>query len=273
MTKRTHIGAGRLNPPVDEHMNDEWRRLYEASAGSANWLEVHRWDYDERVAAAVAEDIREKLLLHPRDRVLEVGCASGRMLSLVLYRGQSGYGLDMCEALTRRKADFVEDRDRVHLGVAEAARLPVRSNSFDKVFCHSVFQCFPSANYAERAMGEMLRVCKAGGVVVLGDVLGEMEKQRGLLLGLQIPERIADMLLRPLAPIWRVRHGLRKSYDGVVRRVYPRSFFRRSIGCPHCEMQFLSQQIPGRRFSRMRYDVRIRKCSADEVSAGMHGKT
>jgi len=45
----------------------------------------------------------------------------------------------------------------------------------------------------------------------------------------------------------------------MLRRVYKRSFFRRALAYENCEVEFLSQQIPGRGFTHTRYDVRIRK--------------
>ena len=242
-----------------------WREFYEQTASDPDWLLVHRWrgsDYGERVAAAVVEDVRHKLALAPGDRVLEVGCASGVFLSLVLPPDQCGLGFDHCEALVRRSSDFGIDRRRIRLGVSEAARLPVESDSFDKVFCYSVFQCFPSRAYALQAVGEFLRVCKAGGTVLIGDVFGVMEKQRRRLCSVGLPSLLVDCLLWPLMPTWHAAQWVRWPTDGMRRRAYARNFFRRALSRSDCEVEFLSQRISGRRVSGSRYDVRIHKRSA-----------
>jgi len=241
---------------------DSWRRLYEMTASSSDWQVVHRWGYGAHIAAAVAEDVRRKLILGPEDRVLEVGCASGFFLSMLLHDHQGGFGVDHSEVLVGRSADFCPDRVRLKLGVAEAARLPFASNSFDKVFCYSVFQCFPDRTYARQTIGEFLRVCRSGGIILLGDIFGVMEKQRQRLCRIGIPESLADLLLRPAVPIWHAKQRLRAPSapdDQLRRRVYPRSFFRRVLAEREYHTEFLPQQIDGRLVSKSRYDVRIFK--------------
>ncbi len=237
----------------------QWRRLYEATADHDDWLVVHRWDYDDTTARATADDIRAKLELKVEDKVLEVGCASGKKLSMVLRDEQHGFGFDLCEALVRRKEDLAHDPHRLHLGVAEAARLPVQSKTYDKVFCYSVSQCFPSEAYAADVVREMLRVCKPGGIVLWGDVLGEMEKLRKRLVATRVPVPLVDGLLWLLGPIGQLRHQMRHEADGMIRRLFKRTFFRRAVEGINCEVEFLEQYVDGRRFAATRYDVRFRK--------------
>ncbi len=238
---------------------EQWRQLYEATADHDDWLVVHRWDYDDTMARATAGDIRAKLELKPEDHVLEVGCASGKKLSMVLHGGQHGFGFDLCEALVRRKEDLAPDPHRLHLGVAEAARLPVQDEAYDKVFCYSVSQCFPSEAYAADVVREMLRVCKPGGIVLWGDVLGEMEKLRKRLVAIHVPVPLIDGLLWSLGPIGRLRHQMRREADGMIRRLFKRAFFRKAVEGMNCEVEFLEQYVDGRRFAATRYDVRFRK--------------
>jgi len=238
---------------------EKWRRLYEATADDDNWLVVHRWDYDETMARATSEDIRAKIELAPGDRVLEVGCASGKKLSMVMPDHQVGFGFDLCEALVRRKGDLAHQPQRLRLGVAEASRIPVRSGSFDKVFCYSVSQCFPSEAYAADVVREMLRVCKPGGIVLWGDVLGELEKLRKKLVAAHVPAAVADGLLWVLRPIGHMRHHLRHEDDGMMRRLFRRSFFKEVARALPCEVEFMKQHVDGRRFAATRYDVRFRK--------------
>jgi len=245
---------------------DDWRKLYDATAKSDDWLVVHRWDYDEGMAVATAEEIRGKLELQPTDRILEVGCASGKKLSMVIHPQQTGYGFDLCESLVARKADFVAQPERLQLGVAEAARLPVASNAFDKVFCYSVAQCFPSAAYARDVVREMVRVCRPGGIVLMGDILGEMERHRRFLTALKLPVPLADAILWVARPVWALRNSFRTETDGMRRRVFRRSFFRSAVAGIDCVMDFLPQIVSGRRFVKSRYDVWIRKGGADAAN-------
>ncbi len=251
-----------LEPRATKDHLDTWRRLYELTASSSDWQVVHRWGYGETVAAAVAEDVRRKLMLAPEDRVLEVGCASGVFLSMVLDVGQDGVGFDLCEALVHRSGDLGVDRARLRLGVAEAARLPLASNSFDRVFCFSIFQCFPSPAYAQQAIAEFLRVCKPGGLILVGDIFGFMEKHKQWLSRYGFSRSLANTLLWPLTPIWHAAQLARLPTDKLRRRVYRRKFFRRALAGQDCSVEFLLQHIPGRLVSKSRYDVRIHKSAS-----------
>ena len=254
----------------DRRQVDAWRRLYESNASASSWLSIHRWPYDESVVDAVAADLRHKLELTPTDRVAEIGCGTGAMLSRLLYPGQPGVGFDLCEAMVRRVGDFVDDPSCLRLGVAEADRQPLRSASFDKVFAYSVFQCFPSRAYAQRVLAEAVRLCVPGGIVLIGDIFGAVEKQRQYLLRRFVPRWIVESLLWPAAPIWHLNYVLRRPSDGVRRRPYSRGFFHRALACKNCKIEFLWQEIPRRAVSALRYDVRIWK-TGPARSSGVRG--
>lgn len=237
-----------------------WRNVYGEAAKASDWVTAHRWHEVDRPREA-AEDVRAKLRSRPGDFVLEVGCGSGAVLALVLEDGQCGVGLDQCEALIHRAADFGVDRARLHLGVADASRLPVCTETVDRVFSYSVFQCFPSEDYARRVLDEMLRVCKPGGVIMIGDLHGDMEKQARFLEGLGLSRAMADGLLSPFAPFWRLKQRLRGGGDGLFRRAYSRKFFHRALQDRSCAVEFLRQEVAGRPYERLRYDLRITKRS------------
>ena len=61
-----------------------WRASYGDTARSACWLAAHQWNYGPDVALATARDVRQKLLLRPDDRVLEIGAGSGLMAADML---------------------------------------------------------------------------------------------------------------------------------------------------------------------------------------------
>ena len=236
----------------------EWRKLYEKTATASDWQSVHRW-YPGDHPALAAIDIREKLRLGTHDRVLEVGCASGQLMSLVLEETQIGIGLDHCEPLVRRSRDFSVDTTRIRLAVAEASKLPISSASFDRVFSYSVFQCFPSAHHAATVLAEMIRTCRPGGIVFIGDVFGVMEKQRRVLRRIGLPEFVVRGLLLPLSPLWHIRHRSNNAGDGLLRRSYDRRFFANIAKSHGCRAEFLLQRVPGRVHSKARFDVRIYK--------------
>ncbi len=237
-----------------------WRNVYGEASQAADWPAAHRWSESD-CPREVAKEVRRKLLLRPDDLVLEVGCGSGAKLSLILGDEHRGVGLDQCEALIRRAQDFGVDRSRLRLGVADASRIPIRAEAVDRVLSYSVFQCFPSNDYTRRVLNEMMRICRPGGVIVIGDVHGVMEKQARFLARLGISREIADALLRPLTPLWRMRQHFRERGDGLYRRSFSRRFFRDALRKHHCEIEFLCQETHGRPYSKLRYDIRITKRS------------
>ncbi len=245
----------------------EWRNVYGRASSAGDWAAAHRWAESDK-PRETADDIRAKLMLSPNDLVLEVGCGSGAMLSHVLRDGQPGVGLDQCEALIRRAADFGVDLTRIRLGVSDASRLPVASESFDRVLCYSVFQCFPSERYTKRVLAEMVRVCRPGGVIVIGDLHGVMEKQIQFLERSGLTRRRADTLLRPFAFFWKLRQRIGKKGDGLRRRAFSHSFFRRVLRPLHCDVEFLRQETLGRPYLKLRYDLRIRKHATSQARHG-----
>lgn len=235
-----------------------WRRRYESTATADSWLTTHHWRYGEEVAAATAADVRDKLTLTADDRVVEIGVGTGAFLISVLHPSQKGIGFDFCHALVKRGRAVDLTRRRVSFGVAEAVRLPVADHTFDRVLCYSVTQYFPNEAYARSAMLEMLRVCRPGGVALIGDVCGILERPQRWMRWCGLPERLIEASLTLMSPLRRLRFS-GKLNDGLDYRRYRRSFFRRVFKGQRCEVEILDQHIEGRTVSGSRFDVRLIK--------------
>jgi len=258
-----------------------WREIYDEAAAQPDWWRAHRWGYGEEVARATVEDIRRKLAAEPHHRILEVGCGCGMVLNMLLQDGQRGVGIDLSEDLIRRASDFGVDRTRLDLIVGEAARLPLCDGMFDRVLCYSVFQCFPDHAYARRCLRELIRVCKPGGTILVGDVFGSVDGLRAVSASngygrgfFRAAMRLPGMgpVRLALAPI---RWGLAQlrgrsrvqceTEEDVERLFYTRRFFRR-IGARYgCRVEILSQHIAGREsLARLRFDVRMTRSGAQQ---------
>jgi ubiquinone/menaquinone biosynthesis C-methylase UbiE len=203
--------------------------------------------------------------------VLEVGSGTGAFLMAVLHQGQSGWGLDLCESLVKAGPRLGVDQKRIRVGVAEGFRLPIASNSFDKVLCYSVTQHFPNHDYAKQCIAELVRVCKDGGVVLMGDICGILEGRRRALIRRGLPPLLADSILLPLIPIRYLRWLPLKRQCSHWLRSYRRSFFIRVLKKLPCSFEILDQDIPGRNESAGRFDVRIRKKSSACLAACLAG--
>ncbi len=247
-----------LRPPAADIAAD-WRRNFEHSAAAPNWLGAHKWNVDLRTMKAVADGVRDKLQLAETDRVLEVGCGTGALLSMILHPGQEGFGFDLCEALVRRGVNAEIDRDRIHCGTADAARLPLPSESFDKIICYAVFQCLSDEGTAMRVVRELVRVCKAGGIIFIGDVSGMLEKHRRVLSKIGMRDQSIETLLAAASPFWRLRRRWR--HEIPPHLFVRRGMFRKAIEGLPCDLRFHTLGV--RPDSRCRFDVCIHKDKAE----------
>ncbi len=125
------------------------------------------------------------------EKVLDVGCGRGLMMVGAARRLTSGtaVGVDIWRqedqaankpeaALENARIEGVLDRLSVETGDARA--LPFPDASFDVVLSHWVIHNMPEAEDRARALDEMLRVLRPGGVLVLADIANKKEYQTHL---------------------------------------------------------------------------------------------
>lgn len=118
-----------------------------------------------RTRAFIPEDIRslgEYAL--PRETILDMGCANGRLFEVFQGKEIDFLGIDASEKLieiARKKypqAKFL---------IANALSLPLPDNHFDKVYSISVIHNIPSKEFQLQYLKEALRVLKPGGLLIL----------------------------------------------------------------------------------------------------------
>jgi len=125
--------------------------------------------YDRRWAAYVEASVRETLRRLPSGaagRMLDVACGTGTLLQAVIAARAGGTraGVDISPemlAVARRRLP-----EGVALAVASADALPFADGSFDTVVSTNAFHFFRAP---EAALGEMRRVLRPGGALVVTD--------------------------------------------------------------------------------------------------------
>jgi ubiquinone/menaquinone biosynthesis C-methylase UbiE len=162
---------------AEETWKDVWERKGVAAAGRAHYglAELISADGFDSALGKTSEMswthldniIRSSLRIVPGQRILEVGCGAGAVLSLLADSGAELSGADYSAPhidIARRALPAAD------LRVAEACALPFQDGVFDGVFSHGVFLYFPDLAYAAATLTEMLRVALPAARLLILDV-------------------------------------------------------------------------------------------------------
>jgi ubiquinone/menaquinone biosynthesis C-methylase UbiE len=242
-----------------------WRKYWESSSESESEIEADGYTEQGKPLTrgqieSIQSDIRDKLELKPADRLLEVGCGVGLQLKFLSGRTGNLVGTDYALGMLKQASCTLPG---ALFFVSEAAFLPVRKTSFDKVFCYSIFHYFPDYSYAERAISRMIEACRKGGIVLIGDVQ-DLDRKNEYLKYLGEYTRNLTPWQRLRLTIHRAKNRLlgRREKCDVDETFFKRDFFKDYIGKAHpgCSVEILDQ-VNVRRITaqrRLRYDVLIR---------------
>ncbi len=115
-------------------------------------------------------------------RVLEIGCATGRLTEHVFDRGYEIAGVDLSQRMLKQAR---QRRPEIVYAAADAGALPFREKCFDMVYSASLVNLLPDPAAFAR---QILRVCKPGGrITVLFPVEGFTDEDFCLCLaGLEV---------------------------------------------------------------------------------------
>ncbi len=98
------------------------------------------------------------------ERVLDSGCANGRLIEVLRDKKVDYFGVDISERLIEIAR---EKYPQAKFQVADALSLPFSDNYFDKIYSISVLHNIPSTEFQIRYLKEARRVLKPGGLLVL----------------------------------------------------------------------------------------------------------
>lgn len=107
---------------------------------------------------SLAEFVKEN------DRVLDIGCGNGRLYQLFANLSISFTGIDISEKLI----EIAKERyPKCHFEVANMTDLPFEVKKFDVIFSLVAFHHLPTQETQLKALGEMKRVLKPKGKIIL----------------------------------------------------------------------------------------------------------
>lgn len=157
---------------MSQEVYKDWIEYYRAKGiKGGNLREVSGYIHGlAQITEVGLEDItntaKTVLGLNSADRLLDIGCGAGLITQELVGSVGVLVGLDAShEMLMCSTQDCRFDRVQ-----AMADSLPFNVGSFNKVFCHSIFQYFPNHQYAAKVIAEMLRVMQPGGRCLIMDI-------------------------------------------------------------------------------------------------------
>lgn len=161
--------------------NNRWHKIWsdrtiqmpcclDVSLGSlirANGFDTGTGTYREDQWVSLTADLIRRFHIDASSRIFEVGCGSGALLySLYQHVGCSCSGIDYSASLISIAKRALP---RGHFAAVDALAMEV-FGPFDVVLSHSVFQYFPSHEYAMGVLLRMVDFVAPGGYIVLMDL-------------------------------------------------------------------------------------------------------
>ena len=122
----------------------------------------------EELLRMITTDVRRKLELGAHTTLLEVGCGAGAICNGLANDARRTTGADLAVGMLRQAQRL--NIPRSDFCAVEGARLAFAAQSFDRALCYSVFNNFPSLDYARAVIHELVRAVKPGGIVLIGGV-------------------------------------------------------------------------------------------------------
>jgi len=143
----------------------------------------------------------ELLNVEPDEHILEIGFGSGIAIAMAAAHPTSGliHGVDVSDVMLRqarrRNSQFIKD-GRIEIKLGSVLQLPYPDSLFDKVFAVNNFHIWSDQ---EAALGEIRRVLKEGGILLLP--LRHKHPTRGWFVPPGFTEHEIDQVLRLLDPV------------------------------------------------------------------------
>jgi SAM-dependent methyltransferase len=125
-------------------------------------LRSHRWRTAENSAAYLLKELK------PHMRILDVGCGPGTITAGLAQRVQDGSvtGIDVVPEVLEQAREAAAGLGNVSFGTGDVYALDYPDDTFCVVHAHQVLQHLGDP---VRALREMSRVCKPGGLVAVRD--------------------------------------------------------------------------------------------------------
>jgi pristinamycin I synthase 3 and 4 len=164
---------------------DRWKELFETTyttpSPAANDFNIVGWNSSYTGKPIPPAEMRiwveetvKRLKALSSERVLEIGCGTGLLLTRMASSCKSYVGLDFSPRALAQLQLYLNQHDEMrHVVLREASAhelSDILADSFDLVILNSVTQLFPNMRYLAGVLQEATRITRPGGHVFVGDV-------------------------------------------------------------------------------------------------------
>jgi ubiquinone/menaquinone biosynthesis C-methylase UbiE len=168
------VEATVLPPPTKptEVIREDWYQAYYAAKGADRNSLLHNPEVLYQSLAQEAALVRALQSIRPNHgaaRVLDVGCGDGTTLLTFLRLGFAPGNLHGIDFQEERIARAREKCSSIHFEHGDATKLEFASESFDLVYEATMFIHSVDDELSQKIAGEMVRVTKPGGHILLCD--------------------------------------------------------------------------------------------------------
>ncbi|GLB28354.1 hypothetical protein LAD12857_02770 [Lacrimispora amygdalina] len=159
---------------AQETANETWKQIWvrKGKAEGNDLLSFDGYEATQVDMEEVARQITKRLDIKKGDKVLEVGCGAG---AIAQYLDCDYTGIDYSHTLVKKHIEILHNS----VLTGEAADLPFKDHSFDKVICYGVYLYFDDKEYAKKATNELLRVARKS--VLIGELPIRSHRKEHLL--------------------------------------------------------------------------------------------
>ncbi|MGC6174951.1 class I SAM-dependent methyltransferase [Lacrimispora sp. 38-1] len=159
---------------AQETANETWKQIWvrKGKAEGKDLLSFDGYEATQVDMEEVARQITKRLDIRKGDKVLEVGCGAG---AIAQYLDCDYTGIDYSHTLVKKHIEILHNS----VLTGEAADLPFKDHSFDKVICYGVYLYFDDKEYAKKATSELLRVARKS--VLIGELPIRSHRKEHLL--------------------------------------------------------------------------------------------
>lgn len=142
--------------------------------------------------------------IRAQDRVLDVATGTGILAGAMSGKAGEVVASDFTLQMLRHGREALSGRDNITFVLADADHLPFGNGAFDRVTCRMSVHHFA---HPAVALGEMARVCRPGGRVVIVDVISSEDAAKS-----ELHNRMGKLRDRSEVRQWR-----RSELEGMVK--------------------------------------------------------